>query len=70
MAKDRVQWRPLDKFPFSSDCGIRSATTSLVCMKSLKLITVMCLALVRECMQKFPDWPPGARTASGTALCH
>jgi hypothetical protein len=20
--------------------------------------------------QKFPDWPPGARTANGTALCH
>jgi hypothetical protein len=19
---------------------------------------------------KFPDWPPGARTANGTALCH
>jgi hypothetical protein len=25
---------------------------------------------VRACIQKFPDWPPGARTASGTALCH
>jgi hypothetical protein len=23
-----------------------------------------------ECIQKFPDWPPGARTANGTALCH
>jgi hypothetical protein len=21
-------------------------------------------------LQKFPDWPPGARTANGTALCH
>jgi hypothetical protein len=21
-------------------------------------------------VQKFPDWPPGARTANGTALCH
>jgi hypothetical protein len=19
---------------------------------------------------QFPDWPPGARTANGTALCH
>jgi aminoglycoside N3'-acetyltransferase len=26
--------------------------------------------LVRGCIQKFPDWPPGARTANGTALCH
>jgi hypothetical protein len=22
----------------------------------------------RVCIQKFPDWPPGARTANGTAL--
>jgi hypothetical protein len=22
------------------------------------------------CIQKFPDWPPGTRTANGTALCH
>jgi hypothetical protein len=25
---------------------------------------------IRGCIQKFPDWPTGARTASGTALCH
>jgi hypothetical protein len=25
---------------------------------------------VRGCIQKFPDWPPGPRTANGTALCH
>jgi hypothetical protein len=25
---------------------------------------------LRGCIQKFPDWPPGARTANGTALCH
>jgi hypothetical protein len=24
----------------------------------------------RVCIQKFPDWPPGARTANGIALCH
>jgi len=24
----------------------------------------------RGCIQKFPDWPPGARTANGIALCH
>jgi len=23
----------------------------------------------RGCIQKFPDWPPGARTADGRALC-
>jgi hypothetical protein len=26
--------------------------------------------LIRGCIQKFLDWPPGARTANGTALCH
>jgi len=25
---------------------------------------------IRGCIQKFPDWPRGARTANGTALCH
>jgi hypothetical protein len=25
--------------------------------------------ITRRCMHKFPDWPPGAVTASGTALC-
>jgi hypothetical protein len=25
---------------------------------------------VGGCIQKFPDWPPGARTANGTAFCH
>jgi hypothetical protein len=26
--------------------------------------------LIRRCIQKFPDWPPGVRIANGTALCH
>jgi hypothetical protein len=25
---------------------------------------------VQGCIQNFPDWPPGARSANGTALCH
>jgi len=25
---------------------------------------------LRGCIQKFPNWPPGARTANGTAVCH
>jgi hypothetical protein len=29
-----------------------------------------CTHTIRGCIQKFPDWPPGARTANGTALCH
>jgi hypothetical protein len=26
--------------------------------------------LIGGCIHKFPDWPPGARTASGIDLCH
>jgi hypothetical protein len=25
---------------------------------------------IRGCIQKFSDWPRGARTANGTAACH
>jgi len=25
---------------------------------------------VRGCIQKFPNWPPGARTVNSTALHH
>jgi hypothetical protein len=25
---------------------------------------------IQGCVQKFPDWQPGARTANGTTLCH
>jgi len=25
---------------------------------------------IRGCIQKFPDWPPGVKTANVTALCH
>jgi len=28
------------------------------------------IAYIRGCIQKSPDWPPGVRTANGTALCH
>jgi len=26
--------------------------------------------LYRGSIEKFPDWPPGARTANGTPFCH
>jgi len=25
---------------------------------------------IRGCFHKFLNWPPGVRTANGTALCH
>jgi hypothetical protein len=36
------------------------------------LVVVLCwlpYLSVQGCIQKFPDWPPGARTANGAALC-
>jgi hypothetical protein len=33
-------------------------------------IDLFALCCKRECIQKFPDWPSGARTANGTGLCH
>jgi len=30
--------------------------------------TVLPLKSIRGCIQKFPDWPPGVRTANGAAL--
>jgi hypothetical protein len=29
-----------------------------------------CLLNILGCIQKIPDWPPGAKTANGKALCH
>jgi hypothetical protein len=34
-----------------------------------KLLTQILGNEKRGCVQKFPDWPPGARTANGIALC-
>jgi len=34
------------------------------------VIYVLEILIMREYIKKFPDWPPRARTASGTALCH
>jgi hypothetical protein len=34
------------------------------------LSSLLRLTHLRGCIQKFPDWPLGARTANGTALCH
>jgi hypothetical protein len=40
-------------------------------LPSLRPIRGMQVRLhVRGCTQKFPDWPPGTRTASGKTLCH
>jgi hypothetical protein len=34
-------------------------------------VSLLCsLCFLQGCIQKFLDWPPGARSANGTAHCH
>jgi hypothetical protein len=40
------------------------------CSDNLSLHTIAQRCTIRSCNQKFPDWPPEARTANDTALCH
>jgi hypothetical protein len=56
--------------------------TQIICLNTSSLITCvneflkdwrrlwMCVCAIRGCIQKFSDWPTGARTAHGKALCH
>jgi len=34
------------------------------------LLDDFCMPPIRGYIQKFPDWPPRARTANGTVICH
>jgi hypothetical protein len=36
----------------------------------VKMADVYIITSEKHILLKFPDWPPGARTANGTALCH
>jgi len=46
--------------------------SSWLCKSILRLLYLphTHIHTLRGCLQKFPDWPLGARTANGTALCH
>jgi len=33
-------------------------------------VRVQIVCDIQGCIEKFPDWLPGVRTANGTALCH
>jgi hypothetical protein len=52
-------WSLFSSFPFSdkNSYSVKSGTAWLFHQR------------LSECTQKFPDWPPGARTANGAALC-
>jgi hypothetical protein len=59
LCQDTVQWRTL--------LNLRILSTTVAITKGL---CRKVLFTIGGCIQKFPDWPPGARTANGTALCH
>jgi hypothetical protein len=54
---------------FTLSCGSGTYTSEIRMAGSTTHRTNPVIA-VRGCIQKFPDWPPGARTANGTTLCH
>jgi hypothetical protein len=58
-----VQWNRMTKHHYKILFTLKTCI-SIFCL--LKSNTTM----VQGCIQKFPDWPPGVRTANGTALCH
>jgi hypothetical protein len=39
-------------------------------MKYFAILGEVQRVVVGGCIQKFPDWPPGARTTNSTSLCH
>jgi len=47
----------------SSSCSSLNITFSSIILREKYMN-------IQGCIQKFPDWPPGAGTAHGTALCH
>jgi hypothetical protein len=55
-----------------SDVRLTSFSKGLSCPKLcpyiLKSCPIITKYIVRECIQKFSDWLPGAMTANGTAL--
>jgi hypothetical protein len=60
----------LFQFLFSSGTVfLLRLTLSIGCVIWQK-VCLTAVANIRRCIQKFPDWPPGARIANGTALCH
>jgi len=58
---------------FKCNLGLKQAKSVPEIPKSFFLLPAHSRTLifhVRRCIQKFPDWPPRARTANGKALCH
>jgi len=56
-------------FPNKILYALRNFLMGSTCSAHLTL-TDLVIIIVRGCIQKFPDWPPAARNANGTVLCH
>jgi hypothetical protein len=55
----------------STKCNLLGVQVELeIPQNPLIIRTAGTLYEIQVCIQKFPDWPPGARTVNGTALCH
>jgi hypothetical protein len=57
-------WKTGVQFPAGAIMGFFLFDTASISAMGLTQLPL------RECIQKFPDWAPGAKTANGTALCH
>jgi hypothetical protein len=51
-------------------CPVSAGKLLLISSITKLLFSEESIKSVRGCVQNFPDWPPGARTANGTSLCN
>jgi len=56
--------------PFLISIHINVSMCVWICMYVGLCVCVKIKMCIRGCIQKFLDWPPGARIANGTDLCH
>jgi hypothetical protein len=50
--------------------GCTTTISTTCCSLNRGYVFTAWYSVIRGCIKKFPDWPPGATTANGTALCH
>jgi hypothetical protein len=68
--KGPLFWDPVQHLLFPYLWGVASPSPDpKICRTTTFRLSAGTYA-TRECILKFPDWPPRARTANGTALCH
>jgi hypothetical protein len=60
-------FREREKSPFCKETELHTHTHTHT---HTHIFTMLIGIFLWGCIQKFPDWPPGARSANGKALCH